>query len=367
MSVHDKQEAISTEEALRQSEKRFRALIEHSSDLIALVNSEGLVTYLSPSITPIMGYDPEEFLGSHALVLVHPDDLACMQQVLGNILQSPGKTLRAEYRLRCKDGTFRWFEATATNLLHEPAVAAIVGNFHDITEQKRLEKQKDAFISMASHELKTPITSLKGFTYMLQRHLNKQRDEHALAYLNKMERQVDRLTKLIMDLLDISKIEMDQLDYREEEFDLDTLIQATVETIQAVTPKHRVVYERYIYIPVLGDKERIEQVLINLLTNAIKYSPRSDQVIVRVAKGPKQVTVSVQDFGMGVAKEYHQKIFERFYQVSNPEERPFSGLGIGLYLSNEIIKWHQGRMWVVSTKGEGATFYFSLPLTSEST
>src|SRR5579884_1497825 len=121
----------------------FQALVEHSSDVIALLNAEGLVKYVSPSITPIMGYSPEEFVGSHALVIVHPDDLPTMQELFGRIMQSPGVCLSAEYRLRCKDGSWRWFDGAGTNLLDDPQVQAIVGNFHDITERKRTESLLD--------------------------------------------------------------------------------------------------------------------------------------------------------------------------------------------------------------------------------
>src|SRR2546421_2437551 len=130
-------------------ERRFRALVEHSMDIIALVNTEGLVTYVSPSITPIMGYSPEEFVGSSALILVHPDDLDQMQQVFGAIMQGGDQPIRAEYRLRCVDGTYRWFEATATNWLEGPEVGAIVGHFHDITERKQAEERVQ-FLSEAS-------------------------------------------------------------------------------------------------------------------------------------------------------------------------------------------------------------------------
>jgi signal transduction histidine kinase len=156
-----------------------------------------------------------------------------------------------------------------------------------------------------------------------------------------------------------------QLDYQQERFDLAVLVRETAEQLQAVTPHHRLSVEGASPAPVMGDRDRIGQVLINLLTNAIKYSPQADNVLVRVAKDQRQVTISVQDFGMGIAKEHHEKIFERFYQVSHPGQHPFSGLGIGLYLASEIIKRHAGRIWVESSKGQGATFSFTLPLTQE--
>jgi signal transduction histidine kinase len=199
---------------------------------------------------------------------------------------------------------------------------------------------------------------------VLQRHFTKQKDEQALLYLVRMDEQINRLTKLINDLLDISKMQTGKLVFQEELFDMDVLVRETVETLQAVTQTHRLVIEQTESALVYGDKDRIGQVLINLLTNAVKYSYQSDTVIIRVSKDQKYVMVSVQDFGIGIAEAHQQKIFERFYQVSEPEARPFAGLGIGLHISSEIIKRHAGSLWVESTKGEGSTFRFILPLQS---
>jgi signal transduction histidine kinase len=235
----------------------------------------------------------------------------------------------------------------------------------DISASKELDKRKDEFISMASHELKTPVTSLKGFLGLLQRRLTIQGDEKALHYLARMDAQVTKLTKLINDLLDLSKMQTGQLDYREERFDLDELVQEIVETVQETTQTHHLLLEGQTQAEVSGDRDRIGQVLINLLNNAITYSPQGDRVLVRVAISQNKALVSVQDFGIGIAKEHQRKIFERFYQVTDAEEKTYPGLGIGLYISYEIVKRHGGQMWVESKKGEGASFYFTLPLFQE--
>ncbi len=232
----------------------------------------------------------------------------------------------------------------------------------DISDQKELERRKDEFISMASHELKTPVTSLKGFTNLFQRRLAKQADEKTLHYLARMDAQLNKLTKLITDLLDVSKILTGKVIYREEPFDLDTLIKETIENLQAATPGHQLRLNGTAEAQIYADRDRIGQVLINLITNAIKYSPHADMVVIHVARDSQNAQVSVQDFGIGIGKEHQQKIFERFYQVTDPEEKTYPGLGIGLYLSYEIIRRHEGTMWVESNKGEGSTFHFSLPL-----
>ena len=242
----------------------------------------------------------------------------------------------------------------------------------DISEQKRLQtesyeqqQRKDEFISMASHELKTPVTSLKGFTNVLQRRLTQQGDEQTLHYLSRMDFQLYKLTKIINDLLDVSKMQSGQLSFQKEPFELDSLIQETVEDVQAATLSHHFLIEGKTGIQILGDKDRLEQVFINLLTNAVKYSPQADKVLVSLLCTQKEAIVSVKDFGIGIDESYHHKIFERFYQFTDPEEKTYPGLGMGLYISKEIVDRHQGRMWVESRKGEGASFYVALPILQE--
>jgi len=152
---------------------------------------------------------------------------------------------------------------------------------------------------------------------------------------------------------------------QKECIDVGALVQEIVENVQGTTQTHHLLLAERTSAEVFGDRDRVGQVLINLLNNAIKYSPQADRVVVRVAKDASQVTISVQDFGIGIPKEHQDKIFERFYQVIDAEEKTYPGLGIGLYISGEIVKRHCGRLWVESEKGAGSTFYFTLPLLQE--
>jgi PAS domain S-box-containing protein len=244
-------------------------------------------------------------------------------------------------------------------------VTMVITIIHDITERVAAEQRKDVFISMASHELKTPVTSLKGFTNVLQRRLAKQGDQQALHFLSRMDSQLNKLTKLITDFLDISRIQTGKLAFQRETFNLDSLIDEIVESIQAATTTHAILVEGRTEAYITGDKDRLGQVFINLLTNAVKYSPQADKLMVRLFREHHQAIVSIQDFGIGIDEANHHKIFERFYQVSDPEERTFPGLGIGLYISKEILDRHAGRITIKSSKGEGATFSVTLPLLEE--
>ncbi|GAC1685188.1 MAG: hypothetical protein NVS9B9_07270 [Ktedonobacteraceae bacterium] len=349
------------EAQLRQSEERYRLIVEHSSDVITLVDKQGTFHYVSPASRQVLGYAPEELLDVNAFDFVHPDDLALTYTEMEKAAE--GTLAQVPYRFRHKDGHWIILETTGTALFDENGRASMmVFTSHDVTERIEAEQRKDAFISMASHELKTPVTSLKGFTNILHRRFRKQEDEQALVFLEKIDRQVNKLTKLINDLLDVSKIQTGKLTYQEEHVELVALVQEIIENVQGTTQTHTLHLEGASEVQVLCDKDRLGQVLINLLTNAIKYSPHAEHVVVRVAQDPEHAMVSVQDFGIGISPAHQEKIFEQFYQVTDPEEKTYPGLGIGLYISSEIVKRHGGRLWVESRKGAGSTFHVTLPL-----
>jgi PAS domain S-box-containing protein len=257
----------------------------------------------------------------------------------------------------------RWSLVTSSPVYdNRGEILFVITITHDITERMLAEQRKDEFISMASHELKTPVTSLKGFVYVLQRRLRKQGDAQALHYLERIDTQLDKLTRLVSDLLDLSRMQVGKLDLQRTLVDLDALIAETVENLQAATPTHRLTIEGATRAQVSGDEDRLAQVFINLLTNAIKYSPSANRVEVHLAREQDCAVVRVQDFGIGIDEAHQQQIFERFYQVTDPEEKTYPGLGIGLHISKTIVERHQGCIEVHSRKGQGATFSVFLPI-----
>jgi signal transduction histidine kinase len=235
----------------------------------------------------------------------------------------------------------------------------------DITERKQLEQQKDEFVSIASHELKTPITSVKAYTQILGQRFRKTEDMKSVELVEKMDAQLDKLTNLIGDLLDITKIEAGRIQFHESYFDFNELIEETVVELQRTTDKHRITKELQPGVTVYGDHDRLGQVLTNFITNAIKYSPQADKIIVKTDVDKKNVTLYVQDFGVGLSQKDQAKVFERFYRVGGPDQATYPGLGLGLYIASEIIKRHKGRVWVESKPGKGSTFCFSLPMTKQ--
>lgn len=240
-------------------------------------------------------------------------------------------------------------------------VIAAVSTLYDITQEKDLEKRKDDFVNMASHELKTPITSMKLYMEMLLRWTKDSKDERLVKTISNIKNQTERLQELVSDLLDVSRIQTGKLHFEKREFEVTSLIAETVEILQPTTKNQKIIFEPKKKVTVFADRFRIYQVLTNLITNASKYSPENTDIFVKVSIKDKKVLVSVKDYGIGVEKELQKKIFERLYQVSDVTEKTFPGLGMGLYISKEIIRKHKGKIWVEGEKGNGSIFYFSLP------
>jgi len=239
---------------------------------------------------------------------------------------------------------------------------AILLAFEDITDRKQLEKQKDDFIGIVSHELKTPLTSIKAFSQLLEKHLNRSEDKRGSYFLSKMTNQMERLTQLMASFVNVYKIQDGKLALHKKHFQIDELIGSIISDFQFTTTSYTIINNVQSKTKVYADRERIAQVLVNLISNAIKYSPNANKIVIASIKKGDKVIVSVQDFGLGIPKEEQGKIFERFFRVKAKREMDISGLGLGLYISYEIISQHKGKIWVESTEGQGSVFSFSLPV-----
>lgn len=247
------------------------------------------------------------------------------------------------------------------NLVIPIAAQAAIGldNAKLYEEVKALNDKKDEFIGLASHELKTPLTSITGYMQILNR---LKIDDHSQKFVTKTIHQVKKLSALVSDLLDVSKIEAGKLQLVEDDFDIRAVLNEAVELIQHTHHTHQISLDTVVEtLSIYGDPHRIEQVIINLLTNAIKYSPLANKIEVHLLLTADEVHIGIKDYGMGIAEEKFQQLFSRFYRVEelNPH---ISGLGIGLYISKEIVTRHHGKLWVESQLGQGSTFWFTLPL-----
>ncbi len=232
----------------------------------------------------------------------------------------------------------------------------------EIEFRKQAERTKDEFISMASHELKTPLTSIKGYMQMVDRSVERDLKEEAKKYIERTRQQLEKLNILIDDLLDTSKIASGKLEFINKVYDIDPIVENAVDIIRQTYPSHNIIKTGLADVRVYGDQIRIEQVILNYLTNAIKYSPDSTEILFDVSVlSPDEVMINVTDSGIGIPKDKQASLFTKFYRVEESSNR-FQGLGMGLYICAEIIKRHHGRYGVDSEPGKGSSFYFTLPV-----
>ena|SRR5690606_30986333 len=231
----------------------------------------------------------------------------------------------------------------------------------EIEFRKEAERKKDEFISIASHELKTPMTSIKGYIQLLERSLDKHDKETIRTRLRKVQNQVEKLNLLIADLLDISKIESGKLKFNKRYFAFNEVVDHIVEIMQQSNPHVKIIKKGSIECEIFGDEMRLEQVIVNFITNAIKYAPDTEEIHINYHLEDDRIYFSVRDFGIGMSEEHQEKIFDKFYRIEETSER-FQGLGIGLYICQEIIDRHHGTIGVKSTLGEGSEFFYYIPL-----
>ncbi len=343
-----------TQSELNDKVKELRSILESIPQIAFTAKSDGTIEFVNDKwfrYSDLQNDFPE----------THPKDkdlLKSWEEVI-----KTGNTLDVEVRLKNPHkNIYRHHLLRAIPVKEDDIIVKWVGTFTDIEEQKRAEIKKDEFISIASHELKTPLTSIKGYMQLLGRSLAKSNNDIALNYLNRTQIQVEKLNLLIADLLDISKIENGKLEFNYKEFELQNMLTNAIDVVQQ-TQECTIITKGTLNAVILGDENRIEQVIINYLTNAIKYSPKCEEVHVDTSYSDdkKSIIVSVTDFGIGISKELHNNIFKKFYRVEESSNR-FQGLGIGLFICAEIINRHGGKYGVNSNPGKGSEFYFTIPI-----
>lgn len=339
---------------------------------------EGLrFVYVNDALCNIYGYPQEELMSKTLLELVTPEERSILEQQLnelpeganmsysGNtiIINKHGKKVNITYSVKIiENGGSRQLFSIVRDVTEEvESKEALAQTNLDLERTKELEQKKDEFIGVASHELKTPLTSLKGYIQLLQRTLQKEKGPaDAVLYAMKANTHIDKLNALISDLLDVSRIQAGKLQFNFDELDLGTLIEELAESLQHTSQTHKIIVKNLVHVTVKGDRARLEQVAANLITNAIKYSAKADKVIVDMKAGERDVIVMIEDFGTGIPNEFLSKVFDRFFRVEKETKVP--GLGIGLYISAEFIRRHGGRIWAESELGKGSRFFFSLPV-----
>jgi two-component system CheB/CheR fusion protein len=297
------------------------------------------------------------------------DDRARVEDGIREALQdSRLEEFDIEFRTVLIHGKNKWLKAKGRAYFNEAGIAnRFIGTLLDITVQKLIDEatqdlldKKDEFISIASHELKTPVTSLKAILQIIERATLKKEEMRALyGFAQKANKQVDKLTELIKDLLDVTKIQSGKLELRKTEFTLGELVEECRDELQN-SSLHQILIEGDYNIKVYADRNRLEQVIINLISNGIKYSPGSNMVIIKTEKLTDGIKIAVTDFGIGITADKIPMLFDRFYRVDENSQR-YAGLGLGLFISSEIVKQHRGHIHVESEESKGSTFWFVIP------
>lgn len=358
VDVHDQK---ITAEMLRQSDENFRQLANLVPQIIWTSKPDGCRDYYNKRWYDYTGF--EEGCGDQSwMPILHPDDVQLCTDNWRHSVKT-GDPYQAEYRFLDRTGRYRWFLGKALPIRdNNGVITKWFGTCTDIQEIKEQQEQKDYFISLASHELKTPVTSIKGYVQVLQRKYHQHTDEFLSSALDTVNKQINKMSRLISDLLDVPKINSGKLSLHKEEFSVSQLIEEVVEQINYISSAYHISISKATAATIYGDRERIGQVISNLLTNAVKYSPLLKKVIVESSDVDGKVMISVTDYGIGISLKDQDKIFDRFYRVDGQNEKTYPGFGIGLFIASEIIERHHGKIGVKSELGKGAVFYFSLPV-----
>ena len=354
-----------TEAALKKSEKKFKTITENSADAIFITDSTGEYIYTNKAVTELLGFTKEEMKGK-TIIDMAPQNKINEHLAIFKSIKAEGKIL-TEIELLKNDGTYI---STELNTVILPD-GKVYGSCRDITERKQAEQKlkeameiKSQFISMASHELRTPLTAIKeGIAIVMDGSTGKINDEQE-DFLGMAKRNVDRLARLINDVLDFQKLEAGGIKFNIQEKDINEVVKEVYETMVPLTKEKGLnfVIKLDENLPKARfDNDKIIQVLTNIVNNAIKFTEKGT-ITVTTSKQDNVVCVAVQDTGPGVKKEDIQKLFHKFEQLAKQDDRKTGGTGLGLAISKEIVEKHNGKIWAESKHGKGITFYFSLPV-----
>lgn len=348
---------------LAEAEEKFQALF--NSNVVGIIVSglghDDPILDANDVFLNMIGYTRDELQAGKIvwrdLSLPEYDELD--EQKVREVL-STGSVLPFEKKYVRKDGTQVPVLVGAARI--NPDSLKCVNFALDITQQKKIERRKDEFMGMASHELKTPLAVQKLYVHMLSKEIADRGLTELTDTVQKIGRQAEKLDTIVADMLDIVRVEADRIVLNKTVFDPDQLLAEIIEETSLVYNHPSMQVGGVVGASLYGDRERIGQVFTNLISNAVKYSPAGKPIVIHAQQKDGKAEFCVQDFGIGISKEDLPHVFDRFYRVEGASEHTYPGMGVGLFIACDILKRHQGRIWVSSTKGVGSSFYFELPL-----
>ena len=350
------------EVAANDSSKHWKALLENIAEYAtSVLDGNGHVYKWSSMARSLTGFTAKEIIGKHYSIFYSKKDIE--KRLPQKILSTAARRGLCEtegLRVR-KDGTLYWTSGMIVAIRDKNKELYGYARFsRDATREHEARRQRDEFLSIAAHELKTPVTTLNLYAQLLKDRMLLSRDKENLSMLQDIEDQSMRLVKLVNDLLTVSAIQAGRFALREGEFDICALSAKTAKVMQK-SGTHEIKVKCEIKGKVRGDPDRIEEVLVNLLSNAMKYSPRERRILVHITRRGRKALLAVTDRGQGITKQEQKSIFKRYFQAAR-KRGSAAGFGLGLYISAEIIKRHRQKIWFNSAPGKGSTFYFTLDL-----
>jgi PAS domain S-box-containing protein len=347
-------------EALASMRRKERAILTSAADIICSLDSERRFTQANPAAAKQWGYEVDDIIGRRLDQLLDEDDLISTIEQVNNIIESKGHGAFTN-RIVTQNGEERDCEWSVVWSNEEKALMCIV---HDITERKQIDQMKRDFVAMVSHDLRTPLTSIQMVHSLLAAGAYGELTEDGKDSVEGAQDCCDRLITLVNDLLDLERMESGRMDLSLESIPISDIIKPSISMVANAVRQKKIELklETQEDPTVTADKERMIQVLINLIANAIKFSPENSNLTVSTEINDKFALVKVKDEGRGVPESMRTSIFERFKQVNKSDSKGRKGSGLGLAISKAIVELHGGRIAVESEEGKGSTFHFSLPI-----
>lgn len=376
-TFRDLTKRVQVEKEFKYAKTQMEVILKNLADGIVVFNTKGDIVYFNDSVWKIIFlHSSEDFLKMKNIrniikYLAKDLDATSEQSKPISINDSPTlRVLRGEFEPQAifqifssKENEKRYISIKSRPVIEDEGnFNLIVSIIEDITQQKELEERKDEFINVLSHELKTPLTSIKAFAQILERKFRSSSDLHAQRLLSQINFQVDHFSKLVNQLLDTTQLYSNNLTLYKNAFKFNDLVKETVSEISKIDTCHNYIVNYRADVNIVADRNRIGQVLTNILSNAARYSPQNAKVLIKISAKDNSLVVSIKDFGIGIPQYEQNKIFDRFYQIRKTIYHHDPHLGLGLYISSQIIKSHGGIIKIKSQESKGSVFYFTLPI-----
>lgn len=371
--VRDIGERKRMEQALRNREEYFRLLTEKSSDVISILDTNGMILYASPSAELILGYEPSAIIGKNVFELIHPDDRQSVIDILEYAISNPGKSLTIECRIQHKGGSWRYLESVGRNLFHEPVVSGILVNSRDITDRKQAEhelekkteelKRSNAeleqFAAAASHDMREPLRTITGFLKLLSKRYKGKLDEKADEYIDFTVDSVNRMDMLLKEMVELSRLGAKP--QRLKPVNCTVVLEKAIHDLRSAIEESSAEITYDLLPTVVANESQIARLFQNLIGNSIKFrSEEKLRIHVSAEQRDNEWVFSFRDNGIGIDPQFFKRIFVVFQRLHTRDE--YEGTGIGLALCKKIVELHGGRIRVESEPGKGSVFYFSLPV-----